>query len=255
MLARRQLVRSQSLVPGRRKRVIEDLCFVRDSAPAIDPDEPVGPQLWGAMRTLAEGAALLGPGALRIFLAPLAGLAPAVVRDLAGRPAGHRTEPELCLHLLSFLELCRLGGFALPAGSARAEQAALLELGRRARALDEAEHLEALLLALAGGALEALPGLVFGRRPPHPAPGAEPLRDAASFARLLAIAVLTKAPPPEVLPAWRRFVGAFPAAVGPGLLHWGHLVHAATSYYRHLEGCPLAEVVPALHALVVSARS
>ncbi|MBI4957584.1 MAG: hypothetical protein HY908_36600 [Myxococcales bacterium] len=242
-------------MPGRRKRVIEALCFVRDSAPAIDPDEPLGGQLWGTVRTLAEGAALLGPGALRIFLAPLAGLAPRVVRELSGRPARHRTEPELCLHLLSFLELCRLGGFALPAGSERAERAALLELGRHGRALDETEHLEALLLALAGGALEALPGLVFGRRPACPAPGTEPLHDAASFARLLAIAVLTKAPPAEVLPAWRRFVGAFPAAVGPGLLHWGHLVHAATTYYRHLEGRPAADVVPALHALVVSTRT
>ena len=240
--------------------VIESIAPVYESDPdffaelpsrlaASSPPRFAGAELAGFRTEAAALAVLRGPAAVRAHLALVSAALPRVIQEIGARIDEDRLLPAI--YTLSYLNVVRCCGGAVPAGAEEAEHRWLPQLADRVHDLREPDR---HMLAFAACAA-ALPSLVpsFADLPVDDEPFVANRTfgfDVPGFAGYLASAIDRGAGYLDVEDAWLDFVHRFPYKLATRSLGWTALLYGARAVYATLGGLPEEDVVSELHRLV-----
>jgi hypothetical protein len=154
--------------------------------------------------------------------------------------------------LLSYLNVSRCCGVAVPPEAIAIEPLWLEQLVEFKRKLDEEERAALAFAALAVRELALVPVFIGGGAlPGRFKPGEVFQFNTQGFVRYLAVALEQNASALDIEPAWRDFVRCFPYKYAAGTLRFVHLMWCARAVMVHFERRAVETVAGALHQMIV----
>lgn len=217
---------------------------------AINPPWPLATLLGGPAETLSEAATIFGPQRCRSRLESVTGFLPRAIEQLSESDMSASNLGDF-VRLLSYLNVTRCCGVAVPAKALTIEPHWLALLSEHRKKLDEDERTKMAFAALAVRELALVPVFISGGPLPQRfKPGEVFQFNVQGFVRYLAVALEQNASAQDIEPAWRDFVRCFPYKYAAGTLRFVHLMWCARAVMVHFERRPVETVADALHQMI-----